>query len=144
MHAPISESARSPAHPRATRRTFARYGLTVTPMNDPQPSREPVAAAEANDPRPDEGHLRRILEAIPVPVSYVDTELRFRYNNRAYDAWVGVPRERLYGRHIREALGEKAYAEVLPYARQALSGREVSFERELEYADGSRRFVSVS
>src|SRR5215213_7772513 len=116
----------------------------MTPMDDPHVSRDTAVAAQAPDPRLDEEHLHRVLDAIPTPVSYVDTELRFRYNNRAYDAWTGIPHEKLYGRHIREALGEKAYAEVLPYAEAALAGREANFERELEYPDGSRRFVSVS
>src|SRR5215210_7176262 len=116
----------------------------MSPTNDPQASRDAVVTAEAPAARLDAGHLRRVLDAIPTPVSYVDTELRFRYNNRAYDAWTGVPHEQLYGRHIREALGEKAYTEVLPYAEQALSGREANFERELEYSDGTRRYVSVS
>jgi PAS domain S-box-containing protein len=116
----------------------------MTPIDDSQLSRDTVVAAEVSAPRLDEEHLHRVLDAIPTPVSYVDTELRFRFNNRAYDAWMGVPHQRLYGRHIREALGEKAYAEVLPHAEQALAGREANFERELEYPDGSRRYVSVS
>jgi PAS domain S-box-containing protein len=115
----------------------------MTPF-DQQDGREALGAAPAEDSRLDEAHLRRVLDAVPAPVSYVDGELRFRYNNRAYDAWVGRPHEQLYGTHVREALGESAYAEVLPYMRQALAGREAHFERELQFPDGSRRFVSVS
>jgi PAS domain S-box-containing protein len=101
-------------------------------------------AALAESPYLDEGHLRRVLDSLPAPVSYVDTECRFRYNNNAYDRWVGRPHLELYGAHLREVLGEKAYADVLPYAEAALGGESVSFEKELEYADGSRRFVNVS
>jgi PAS domain S-box-containing protein len=111
-------------------------------MEDHQASRDPAAAPEA--PRFEDDRLRRILDAIPTPVAYIDTELRFRYNNRAYDAWAGAPRESLYGAHVREVLGEKAYAEVRPHAEAALAGREANFESELEYPDGSRRYVSVS
>jgi PAS domain S-box-containing protein len=113
-------------------------------MNDHKGSGEPAAAAEAPAPRIDEGRLRRVLDAIPTPVSYVDTRMRFRYNNRAYDAWAGRPHGQLYGLHVRDVLGEKAYADVLPHAEAALAGREAVFEKELEYADGTRRFVSVS
>jgi PAS domain S-box-containing protein len=101
-------------------------------------------AALAESPYLDEGHLRRVLDSLPAPVSYVDTECRFRYNNNAYDRWIGRPHLELYGAHLREVLGEKAYADVLPYAEAALGGESVSFEKELEYADGSRRFVNVS
>ncbi|MFL6254839.1 MAG: PAS domain S-box protein [Pyrinomonadaceae bacterium] len=116
----------------------------MTPIDDLNGSRDPLVAALGEASHFDEAHLRRVLDAIPAPVSYVDTALRFRYNNRAYDAWVGRPHEQLYGTHIREALGEKAYAEVRCYAEAALAGREARFERELEYPDGTRRYVSVS
>ena len=116
----------------------------MTPFDEQKEGRDAPGAVLGEESRPDGAHLRLILDAIPTPVSYVDTGLCFRYNNRAYDAWVGRPREELYGTHVREALGEKAYAEVLPYMRQALAGREAGFERELEYPDGSRRYVSVS
>jgi PAS domain S-box-containing protein len=116
----------------------------MTPFDEQSEGRDPLVAALGDDARLDEAHLRLVLDAIPAPVSYVDTGLRFRYNNRAYDAWIGRPREELYGTHVRKALGERAYAEVLPYMQEALSGREAHFERELEYPDGSRRYVSVS
>src|SRR5215212_6085717 len=116
----------------------------MTPIDDLKGSRDPLVAALGEDYRFDEAHLRRVLDAIPAPVSYVDRGLCFRYNNRAYDAWVGRPHEELYGTHIREALGEKAYREVRPYAEAALAGREARFERELEYPDGTSRYVSVS
>ncbi|HEX7314823.1 MAG TPA: PAS domain S-box protein [Pyrinomonadaceae bacterium] len=116
----------------------------MTPLDEQKEGREPLVAAVGEEFRLDEAHLRLVLDAIPTPVSYVDTGLRFRYNNRAYDAWVGRPHEELYGTHVREVLGEKAYAEVFPYMQQALAGRAACFERELEYPGGSRRYVSVS
>ena len=116
----------------------------MTPFDEQKERREPLVAALGEDSHLDEAHLRRVLDSIPTPVSYVDTGLRFLYNNRAYDAWVGRPHEELCGTHVREVLGEKAYAHVLPYMREALAGREAHFERELEYPDGSRRYVSVS
>src|SRR5215218_3251647 len=116
----------------------------MTPFDELNGSRDPLVAAPGEEARLDEAHLRRVLDAIPTPVSYVDRGLRFRYNNRAYDSWVGRPHEELYGMHVREVLGEKAYAEVLPHMQTALAGRDAHFERELEYPDGSRRYVSVS
>ena len=106
----------------------------MTPTEDPKGLLDPLA----------ESYLRRVLDAIPAPVSYVGRDLCFRYNNRAYDAWVGRPHDELYGTHVRESLGEKSYREVLPHMQKALAGREAHFERELEYPDGSRRYVSVS
>jgi PAS domain S-box-containing protein len=116
----------------------------MTPTNDHNGSRDLIVEALADTPRFDAEHLRRILDAVPAPVSYIDTDHRFRYNNRAYDAWVGRPHAELYGLHMRDVLGEKAYVELRPYVEQVLAGDEVYFEKELEYADATRRFVSVS
>jgi PAS domain S-box-containing protein len=116
----------------------------MTPFDDQREGRDPLVAPLGEDPHLDEAHLRRVLDAIPAPVSYVDTGLRFLYNNRAYDTWVGRPHEELYGTHVREVLGEKAYAEILPHMEEALAGHEAHFERELEYLGDSRRYVNVS
>src|ERR1044072_3253189 len=116
----------------------------MTPFDDQRESRDPLVATLGEASHLDEEHLRRVLDAIPAPVSYIDTGLCFRYNNCAYDAWVGRPHEELYGMHVSEVLGEKAYAPVLPYMQEALAGRAAHFERELEYPDGSKRYVSVS
>jgi len=107
------------------------FKFLMTPFDEHEEGREPLVAALGEAFRLKEAHLRRVLDAIPSPVAYVDTGLRFRYNNRAYDTWVGRPHEELYGIHIREVLGEKAYAEVLPHAEAALAGRDAHFEREL-------------
>ncbi|MDQ3805555.1 MAG: PAS domain S-box protein [Acidobacteriota bacterium] len=131
----------------------------MSPTHDHDPSREKLLAEVAGlraelealrgrprppAPLPPEERLRFILDAVPAPVSYVDAELRFRFNNKAYDKWFGRPRDELYGAHIRDLLGEKAYEGVRPFAERALAGEAVAFERALEYADGSLRFVNVS
>ena len=117
----------------------------MTPKDDHDSNGgEQLRAALAEAPGFDEGRLRLILDSIPTPVSYVDASQRFVYANRAYDKWTGRPHLELRGVHIRDVLGEKAYAEVRPHAEAALAGEPADFERELEYPDGARRFVSVS
>lgn len=117
----------------------------MTPENDPDYNNADSGIAALVDAAwLDEGRLRLILDSIPAPVSYVDASQCFRYNNNAYDDWVGRPHLELYGAHLSEVLGEKAYAELRPYVERALAGEPVAFEKELEYADGSLRFVSVS
>ncbi|HVF43470.1 MAG TPA: PAS domain S-box protein [Pyrinomonadaceae bacterium] len=117
----------------------------MTPEKDPDYANgDPGVAALADAAWPDGARLRLILDSIPAPVSYVDASQRFRYANKAYDKWALRPHLELYGLHISDALGEKAYEEVRPYVEAALAGETANFERELEYRDGTRRFVSVS
>ena len=40
--------------------------------------------------RPPGGLPHRVLDHLPTLVSYVDSDCRYRYVNRAYEAWFGV------------------------------------------------------
>lgn len=106
------------------------------PSADSDPPRETGAPA-------DEERLRRILDAIPQPIAYVDAEQRYRFNNAAYDDWLARSRSELYGKTVREVLGAELYEELRPHIEEALAGREARYESELTYPDGSRRFISV-
>ena len=88
--------------------------------------------------------LQFIIDAVPALVAYVDTEERYRFNNHAYEQWFGRPPNELYGRTVREVLGEKAYAAVAAHVRAALAGRRVTFEDMLVYADGRSRHVQAT
>jgi PAS domain-containing protein len=72
--------------------------------------------------------LQFIIDAVQALIAYVDSEECYRVNNHAYEQWFGRPRSEVYGRTVREILGETAYAAVAPHVRAALSGRLVTFE----------------
>lgn len=58
--------------------------------------------------------LRTLTDALPVLISYVDRDERYRYNNKAYEDWFGRNRDELYGKHIGQVIGEAAYAALKP------------------------------
>ena len=97
------------------------------------------ANAEAAS-RESEHRLRMITDNTPALISYVDSELRYRYANATYSEWFGVTPERMLGRTMREVLGETAYASREPHIRQALSGKEAGFELPPALA-GSERHI---
>ncbi|MNF71584.1 Blue-light-activated protein [compost metagenome] len=76
---------------------------------------------------------------MPVLISYVDREERFRLNNAAYLDWYGLTPQELYGRTILEVLGEEAYALRAPHIKEALSGRPCCFSISTPHRDGSIR-----
>lgn len=88
--------------------------------------------------------VERVVDDLPLLVSYVDTEQRYRFNNMAYARFFGVNLKEMYGKTMRELLGEEVYRTVRPYIEQALSGKPVSFERQLTYAGAGRHEVMVS
>ena len=87
--------------------------------------------------------LRLIADSLPALVAYIDTEFRYRFNNRAYQQWFGMRPAEVIGRHVRDVLGDAAYEVVKPRMELALSGQKTSFETEVTYRDAGRRFVSA-
>ena len=88
--------------------------------------------------------LRTTTNALPVLIAYIDADERYRFNNRAYEDWLGVPYQSLEGQSLSEALGPKIYSKIQPYVRQALNGQSVTFEVEFINSDRPYRWVSVS
>ena len=54
--------------------------------------------------------LDRVLDALPAFVAYIDADERNRYTNRAGARWLGLTREDIEGRTVRELLGEAGRA----------------------------------
>ncbi|MBC1239379.1 PAS domain S-box protein [Nostoc sp. 2RC] len=90
-----------------------------------------------------ETELRLITDTLPVLISFVDSQQRYRFNNRAYEEWFGEPAAEVYGKHLWEVLGEAAYEVVRPYVEQVLAGVQVSFETEISYKDGGTRYINA-
>ena len=88
--------------------------------------------------------LEKAVDSVPMLVSYVDAEERYRFNNLAYLRTLGVSPRDLYGKHVREVLGDSTYRQILPYLEQALAGKRVDFEQALDYPGIGRRDVAVS
>ena len=45
--------------------------------------------------RESEERLRLVANNVPALISYLDCESRFRFSNRTYDDWFGIPQERM-------------------------------------------------
>jgi PAS domain S-box-containing protein len=94
--------------------------------------------------RESENQLRLMADSLPVLISYVDSEERYQFNNKAYEEWFGQPRADVTGRHVKDITGEPAYSALRPYLKAALSGKKVSFEGEMPYKHGGARYVSAT
>ncbi|MFW9264371.1 PAS domain S-box protein [Nostoc sp. CALU 546] len=91
-----------------------------------------------------EDELRLITNAVPVQISYVDGEQRYRFNNKGYEHWFGLPASEISGKHIREILGESVYQSILPYVETVLSGEQVTYETQLPHKDGTNHYMNVT
>jgi diguanylate cyclase (GGDEF)-like protein/PAS domain S-box-containing protein len=103
---------------------------------------ERTAAAE-EALRESEERLRLVANSVPALISYLDCEQRYRFSNRTYDDWLGIPQSEMHGRSIAEVFGEEAHARVRPHIERVLAGEEVQFE--FSTAEGGRqRALQVS
>jgi PAS domain S-box-containing protein len=88
--------------------------------------------------------LRLITDALPVLIGYVDKEQKYRFTNRAYEAWFGRKPEELLGCTVPDVLGGEIYANVQPYIAQALAGEPVNFETRMPYGEEQLRYIRTS
>jgi PAS domain S-box-containing protein len=93
--------------------------------------------------RASEGRLRLMADSLPVLISYVDREECFRFNNAAHEAWFGIPREKLFGKHLREVLGQAVHDRTREQIARVLAGQQVRFEDDIPAAGGATRRVSI-
>ncbi len=94
--------------------------------------------------RRSEEQLRLITNALPVLISYVDNQRRYRFNNQAYQDWFGKPPSEILGCHMRNVLGKDFYQRIRKQVNAALAGQIVTYENELLTQDGNTRSVSVT
>ncbi len=77
-----------------------------------------------------ERRMRTIMDQIPVTVSYIDAEFRYRYINRAQEAWLGKTDAEVAGKQVREVVGDKVWANIEPQLSAAMAGDSVPLERQ--------------
>ena len=89
--------------------------------------------------RQSQTELQLIINAMPVLIGYVDQQECFRLNNSAYLDWFGLTPQELYGKSIREVMGDADYQERHAHIAQALAGKPCSFEATSRHRDGRLR-----
>ena len=91
--------------------------------------------------RSSEQQLRLIMDTIPSRMTYVDSEKRYKYVNKAHgEWWHGVNGKNAQTKHIWEVIGEEAYHKIQAHIDTALSGERVSYEIELQGKDGEKHY----
>jgi PAS domain S-box-containing protein len=91
-----------------------------------------------------EDELRLITDSVPVLISYVDAEQRYRFNNKGYEELFGLCASETYGKHIKEILGESVYQKILPYIKIVMSGEKIAFENQVRDKNGVVRDVNTT
>ena len=93
--------------------------------------------------RASEEELRALADALPLLVSFIGRDQRYRFMNRVHEQWFGRPREEMLGRTIRDVLGEEAYEPRRAHIRAALRGEASRVEVMTPGRDGHHRDTEV-
>ncbi|MCC7326182.1 MAG: PAS domain-containing protein [Burkholderiales bacterium] len=86
---------------------------------------------------------QRKLNALGVPVAYVDRNQRYRFVNKAFVDWLGRPEGEVLGREAIEVLGRDVYQLYRAYIDAALAGERTAYERQLVTAGRPALWVRV-
>jgi PAS domain S-box-containing protein len=87
--------------------------------------------------------LDLVIDHVPALVSYVGSDLHYRFVNEHYEQAFVIPRSHLVGKHVQEILGPEDYADVKAKIAAALAGETVSYEEAFDYPGIGRRWMHV-
>lgn len=83
-----------------------------------------------------------ILDHLPLLVSYLDIDLRYRYANKTYEKWMGLSMKDIYGKPVKDIVVRKTYDTLLENLPQARQGKIVRFDTSREM-NGKEQFLHV-
>jgi diguanylate cyclase (GGDEF)-like protein/PAS domain S-box-containing protein len=90
--------------------------------------------------RVSERRAHAIAEALPSRISYVDREQRYRFTNRAYGEFYNIKTDDLYGKKVRDLLGEDTYSKIEKYIDRVFTGKAVQYELEQSVGSDQRSY----
>jgi PAS domain S-box-containing protein len=74
---------------------------------------------------------QRKLNALGLPLAYVDCDRRYRFVNKAFLEWTGKVYTDVIGQQVRDVMGREVFPLYEAYVEAALAGERTGFERQL-------------
>ncbi|AZR34559.1 PAS domain-containing protein [Xanthomonas vasicola] len=90
-----------------------------------------------------EAELRRVTDALPVLIAFIDKNLVYRFANRSYEDWIGVPPANVIGKPLADVVGPAMVEERHAWIEAALAGQTLTIETSWPHADGRRREAEI-
>ena len=87
-------------------------------------------------------HLRSLADALPVLISYLDTEFRIQFSNATHQQWFGLSGDDLIGQRIQDLFSNR-HQELEDYLVDVLDGRRVDFDSRLTHQHHGERQVQM-
>lgn len=85
-----------------------------------------------------------VTNVLPDFISYIDTDFRFAFANKAYEEQFGYSGKQIIGKKVEEITGPEVFQRSLPNLRKAMGGEEVRYESRLPATKSrAERFLEV-
>lgn len=94
--------------------------------------------------RDSEATLRLVTDALPIMISYVDREGRYRLVNKGYEARIGQAKSQIIGRRPADLLSQEFYGKARGHMEAALNGELRSIEESFVDGDGRTKWFSAT
>ena len=89
-----------------------------------------------------ERQFRLVLDNIDLPICYYGRDLVMHFVNRQYAELIGLSEMQILGRRLPEIIGESVLDEVRAHLDRALTGVQVTYERNRSWPGrGQRRLA---
>ena len=88
-----------------------------------------------------EEKFRKIVNALPQFVSYVDKELVYRFVNQAYLDNFDLTEHEIIGKKLYEIIGAEAYEKAKPHLDKVLSGELVRYNEYFRYSEDYHAYM---
>ncbi|GAB3537200.1 hypothetical protein GCM10027443_29580 [Pontibacter brevis] len=82
--------------------------------------------------------LQLITDSLPVLISYLDRDEKYRFANNVYNSWFDLKEKSILDMPIVDVIGDQAYEKVKAHIKRALVGEKVNYEAAMPYREGLR------
>jgi PAS domain S-box-containing protein len=107
----------------------ARYTSIIRDITEHKRMEEALRASAAE--------LRIIIDTVPAMIVYYDAGLRCRFANKRYADFFGLDATEIAGKHLREVVGDAAFAVAEAEFNKALTGHsQLTYERTQPHGNG--------
>ncbi|HOW53827.1 MAG TPA: PAS domain-containing protein [Syntrophorhabdaceae bacterium] len=82
-----------------------------------------------------------ITDSLPVLIAYIGKDFRYRFVNKAYESLHKETHGNIQGKHVREIIGDQAWAAIHKYIERSLNGETVNYEEKITYKNNMTRYI---
>jgi diguanylate cyclase (GGDEF)-like protein/PAS domain S-box-containing protein len=91
-----------------------------------------------------EQKLRLITDNVPAFIAYIDPDLHYLSSNKNYEYSLGLSSEYIFGKHVKDVLGEAVYQSRKEQYTRVLSGESVNSEYLVRFIDNEEHWINVA